>query len=71
MNPLWHHNSSHIVYQYYRGDFDRIKEHIVTFQWNFLSTNPYDKLVEANWIEFKYMIESNERIYSTKTIEIM
>ena len=55
--PLWYQNSSHSVYLYHRGDFDRIRERISIFQQNFLSSEPYAKSVETNWTEFKNTIK--------------
>ena len=41
-------------YQLYLRDFERIREYMETFQ---LSTEPYARSVETNWIEFKNSIQ--------------
>ena len=53
---LSYRNNSHNIYLYHKGDFDGIKKSITDFQKAFLSSNPYDKSIEQNWLAFKNVV---------------
>ena len=65
MKPFLYQNSSHSIYLYNRGDFDRIRQYIIIFQQNFLSSKPFTQSVEKNWTDFKNIV------YSSKTSTII
>ena len=56
LKSLSYRDNSHNIYLYHKGDFDGIKKSITDFQKAFLSSNPYGKSIEQNWLAFKNVV---------------
>ena len=53
LKSLLYKNTNHNIYRYHKGDFHSMKKSIIDFQNAFLSSYPYDKSIEQNWLSFK------------------
>ena len=63
LKSLSYRNNNHNIYLYHKGDFDGIKKSITDFPKAFLSSNPYDKSIEQNWLAFKNVVNQAVQKY--------